>query len=60
MDITAAGSSVISVSRMTICIGTLSEAPFLPGEMPSRENGSVWAIAGRRQQRGTQSRTQEP
>ena len=43
IDITAAGSSVISVSRMTICIGTLSEAPFLPAEIPRRENGSLAA-----------------
>src|ERR1035441_348897 len=40
MDITAAGSSVIKVSRMTICIGRLSEAPSFPAEIPRRENGS--------------------
>ena len=31
-DITAAGSSVISVSMMTTCIGTLRLAPFLPAD----------------------------
>ena len=40
---TAAGSSVSSVSRITICMGTLSPAPFFPAEMPSRESGPVAA-----------------
>src|ERR1035438_3144988 len=48
IDITAAGSSVISVNMMTICIGTLSEAPFVPVEIPRREKGSpAAAMAGR-------------
>jgi hypothetical protein len=45
IDITAAGSRVIRVSRMTICMGTLREAPFFPAEIPRSENGSLAAAA---------------
>ena len=50
IDITAAGSRVIKVSSMTICMGTLSEAPPFPAVMPNRESGSAEveaAVAGR-------------
>src|SRR5471032_79153 len=47
MHITAAGSTVISVNRITICMGTLRLPPFFPADMPSRERGSALAaIAG--------------
>src|SRR5579883_2171280 len=39
--ITAAGSSVRSVSRMTICIGTLKPAPPAEARTPSKLSGSA-------------------
>ena len=41
IDITSAGSSVSSVIRMTICIGTLNDWPF--GEMLAPKRGPVAA-----------------
>ena len=34
IDITSAGSSVSSVIRMTICIGTLSDSPVFESWIP--------------------------